>query len=361
MQTPIDNDRDVIDAVNYLLSGPSSLGQNFEGVSAVGLPTLLVDDQFIPEAQTYFTSLNLIPYAHDRYLDYLAPFSAGFSPNYPAWATLPGGLAITNIVPVTATGDLIDITYTQGLVTNETQSPFAVGQIIELAGNNPAGYDGTYVVTDCGETDSTVLPTTITIKALAGIQTWPVFVAGGTVSINDYAWQDAVNSQNYNLGLQAVVGTTGATDRVFISAQADIGMLTYTMFDLIVPYQPLMYWQINRYKAIKTTTLPNDILPYDSFNNVNRYYQGYEWAYDDTLIEVPFVIQWDALGTQIYETTVAISVINIIDDPGLGYYWYALEIKAYPQRDPAPNTGCILPVGARTYGLRSFTAQVIKR
>jgi hypothetical protein len=37
-QYPIDTGGDVIEAVNYLLSGPTSIGQNFEGVNKTANP-----------------------------------------------------------------------------------------------------------------------------------------------------------------------------------------------------------------------------------------------------------------------------------------------------------------------------------
>jgi hypothetical protein len=54
--------------------------------------------------------------------------------------------------------------------------------------------------------------------------------------------------------------------------------------------------------------------------------------------------------------------VNVIDNPSIGYYWYILEFQ--PEGtvagllDPLVDT---YPLTMKTSGLRSFTAQVIKR
>lgn len=351
-QYPIDNNEDLFDAVNYLLSGPTSRGQNFEGVSAVGLPTLIIDDMLSPEAQTYFTGLQA-PATVNRYKEFLLP--ADFY--YPIWSTLPGGLTVTNIVPTAPTSDKITITITPGLVPEETQSPLCVGQTIVLSGVTPAGFNGTYVVVDCGETDSAPLPNTAVLQAAAS-QTWPAYVSGGIAEINPNSY--SITPLQFDLGLRAEVTVTGPTDRVFVSAQVSLDVYTYTLFDAVASYQPLIYFNINRYKAIKPSSLPNTIGPIVAGSNF--IYNGYEWTGDGGLISVPYAIDWDLLGTQVYTNQVGLKVFNnIIDQPGIGQYLYALQIESPNYRDPAPDTGCVLVVGARTYDLRSFTAQVIKQ
>lgn len=351
-QYPIEDGKDLVDAVNYLLSGPTSIGQNFQGVSAVGLPTLIIDNMLAPEAQTYFTGLQQ-PTVVNRYKEFLLP--ADFY--YPLWSTLPGGLAVTNIVPTAPTSDKITITITPGTVTNETQSPLCVGQTIVLSGVNPAGFDGTYVVVNCGETDSGPLPNTAILQAAAS-QTWPAYVSGGVAEINPGSF--SITPLQFDLGLRAEVTVTGPTDRVFVSAQVSLDVYTYTKFVGVLAYQPLIYFNINRYKAIKPSALPNTVAPIVAGNNF--IYNGYEWTGDGGLISVPYAINWDTLGTQVYTNAVGLKIFNnIIDTPGIGQYLYTLQIESPNYRDTAPNTGCILVVGARTYDLRSFTAQVIKQ
>jgi hypothetical protein len=53
---------------------------------------------------------------------------------------------------------------------------------------------------------------------------------------------------------------------------------------------------------------------------------------------------------------------NIIDDPGIGLYLYAFQIAmdAYREGDTLGDDAVLL-IGAKTTGVRSFTAQVIKR
>jgi hypothetical protein len=142
---------------------------------------------------------------------------------------------------------------------------------------------------------------------------------------------------------------------VFVSSQSGaLSVYTYTKFDAIASYTPKIKLQLNRYRAVTTTTLP------DSANG--QYYQGYEWVLDDTIVDLSKIIDWDAIGSEVKVNNYGdIIYNNVIDSPGIGLYLYAFQLAQDAERDASPDTGAILIVGAKTTGVRSFTAQVIKR
>ena len=357
-QYPIDSTDGVLEAVNYLLSGPTSLGQNFEGISAVGLDADTSADLFFIPVQTWYTGLPFngplsfrtseeSPGSQDDPAD---PLDSNVY--YPIWNTLPGGLAITAITAVTATGRDITVSVTLGTLTNESQSPWTNGQVVVLTGITPSSYNGTYIVVDFEPSGATYPTTDVTLRSDTS-QTWAAYTSGGVLSINDTF--TGTTTQTFFTGNQSIVTVTGPTDRVFVSSQSGaLSVYTYTKFDAIASYTPKIKLQLNRYRAVTTTTLP------DSANG--QYYQGYEWVLDDTIVDLSKIIDWDAIGSEVKVNNYGdIIYNNVIDSPGIGLYLYAFQLAQDAERDASPDTGAILIVGASTTGVRSFTAQVIKR
>jgi len=131
-QYPLDTKTDLVEAVNYLLSGPGSLGQNFQGISAVGLDNVTSEYLYYIDVQTYLSGMPINgsllfrePEKQPGSVDYPAdPLDPG--KYYPTWNTLPGGLPVVSITPVTATGHKIELVVTLGTLVNESQAPFAV-------------------------------------------------------------------------------------------------------------------------------------------------------------------------------------------------------------------------------------------
>lgn len=356
-QYPIDTTDNLVEAVNYLLSGPSSLGQNFEGISAVGLDADTTDTLYFIPVQTWLTGLPYNgplsfresveqPGSQDDPADPLDP-----NVYYPIWNTLPGGLAITNIVPVSTPGRDITVSVTLGILVNESSSPWTNGQQVVLSGITPSIYNGTYTVVDFDPSSATYPTVDVTLRSDTS-QSWTAYTSGGALTINDFT---LTQDQRFPTGNQVVVTVTGPTDRVFISSQVSaLSVYTYTKFVDIFAYTPKIKLQINRYKAIAKTTLPDTV-------NL-QYYQGYEWQFDSSVISLSKVIDWDAIGSEVKVNNYGdIIYNNIIDSPGIGLYLYAFQISQEAERDVSPSTGAQLIVGAKTTGVRSFTAQVIKR
>jgi len=357
-QYPVDTTDGLIEAVNYLLSGPVSSGQNFEGISAVGLDAVTSAELFFTPVQTYYTGMPYFGSTAFRLreeqpgtVDYPAdPLGPG--PNYPVWNTLPGEFSITSITPVTATGRDITVVVTLGSLTDQSQGPWADGQVVTITGVTPSAYNKTYTVINFDPSSTSFPANTVTLRSTTSI-TWPAYSAGGTVNINnDFT---GFKEKSFLTGNQAIVTVTGPTDRVFISSQSGtLNVYTYTKFVDILAYTPKIQFQINRYKAIAKTTLPD--------SPDGQYFQGYVWNLDKTIVNLEKIIGWDSIGSKVYVNNYGdIIYNNIIDSPGIGLYLYAFQIAMNEERDVSPSDGAILLVGASTTGVRSFTAQVIKR
>lgn len=355
-QYPLDTSSNLVEAVNYLLSGPTGLGQNFQGVSAVGYDADTSEGLAFMPFQTWFTGLPYYgptsfrpsieqPGAQDDPADPLDP-----NVYYPIWNTLPGGLAITAISYTATPSRDITVTVTLGSLTNESQAPWTNGQQVVLTGITPSVYNGTYTVIDFDPSSATFPAVDVTLRRDV-IQTWTAYSTGGELSINDFT---LIASQIFPTGNQAIVTVTGPTDRVFISSQVSaLSVYTYTKFVDILSYTPKIKLQINRYRSIAKTTLPDSV----DF----QYYQGFEWEFDRSIVDLSKIIDWDALGSEVKVNNYGdIIYNNIIDSPGIGHYLYAFQISQEAYRDQAPSDGAILIVGAKTTGVRSFTAQVIK-
>ena len=361
-QYPISNPQGLIDSINYLLSGPAGLGQSFDGSYSEGLITPVAAN--MTQAESYMTGnlgnqqvINgelVTPGEVIRYLDYLLPTDF----YYPGISTLPAGLAITNITDLSDT--VIEITYTPTVLNNYTTTPFVNGQRVTISGVTPAGFDGTYTVINYAEPGDLGAPAGTVELLIDTPQTWPTYTSGGIAEVNTFSLS---SFQNIPTPAQAFVTVNGADQRVFLSAQCNFDFYSYVKFVDLLSYQPIGFININRYKPVEQTTLPDNFggsLSYDQ--TAQRVYKGFRWQLDKTVVSRPFTLDWDALGTEVKVNQLGLQIFNnIIDIPTPGYYWYILEIGLECVRDAAPSDGAILPIGLRSQSTLSFAAQVVKQ
>jgi len=368
-QFPIDDTTgSLVEAVNYLLSGPTSIGQNFEGLSAVGINRSYNQGLGTETTQTYLTGLPIpgpsdlapIPYAQQGQpgsIDNAGSGTVLFY--YPIWNTLSSGLSITAITPVTATGRKITVTVNLvSGITGTSQLPFVLGQQVVLSGITPSSFNGTYTVLSF----STTTPgRAVLIQDVE--ETWGAYVSGGVLKINDPYGSVANYYERFFTGLQAIVTVTGPTDRVFISSQMNqLKLFTYTNVDTTsVDYTGVyVNLEINRYRAVQKTTLPDTgASALYAFNGTA--YAGYIWELDTTIVSVPTQVIANLAPTTVDVNNLGDVIYNnVIDNPGIGTYLYAFQISQDSARDPGyPDVRLIL--GGSTTGVRSFTAQAIKR
>lgn len=193
----------IVDAVNYLLSGPAGLGQNFQGFSA-----------YTP---AYLTG-NFRPPFTDQVIanTYVAPIALGVS-------------------------EMLDErTWKFTFAAAQPTPPFALGNGITVSGVADPYYDGTY------DTIGVIECTTTYVVARTGSSYTVVAPStGGTVEYNITV--PVIDGPSFSsTDCNAKVTVTGGTDRVFVSAQLNnaisysgTGDLAYTI-------------AVNRYSAFIT-------------------------------------------------------------------------------------------------------------
>lgn len=284
---PVENtDKDgVIDAVNTLLAGPSGLGQNFSGFTS---PPIQSDD-----------APDLIPTNTPAFLtgNFRTPFTNGSDATRTYVAPIP--LAFSEYIdPRTA-----KFTF----ATTQSAPPFAIGNPIIITGVN-SNYNGRQSPTGVVE-----CTTQYVIARFNGDgKTYPT-AGGGSVYYDAF-----LNGAFVSTDCQAKVTVNGATDRVFISAQLN-NLLSYTCTtDSEFKYTVM----INRRTAFNNNDPINpDFLFGDVSTVVVKNYSCKVAAGSGTFPTVE--------STADYTEAPPIETIftSIIDTPGLGYYWYILEVE----------------------------------
>lgn len=394
-QYPVEDSAGLFEAVNYLLSGPSGLGQNFNGFSAYQ-PAYVTGTFRAPFTVSTATTSPPIFYVAPINITNITPLEVNTVTNktrfiqidFTPQATIPFGQGDTVIL--------------DGIISNEQVIPN--GLALTRSGNKPAlattsTYNGIHPTITTGAGTGTVTVdivlqptaattydntnTNITLQdggtsgfAVGDTLTVPGTSIGGTTPTDDliltvntvtnfyndtytravlacttssvllqtisaYEWPTYVSSgtiqKNNSLGYvstdaNARVTVTGPTELVFISSQLTLDF-SYTC----------------------TTTSTFDVTV-----AVNRY----SGTKDSGPGAVDYVFDFDktiSLQTHSYSSTssgIATAGQNIfttvLDQPSFGYYWYITEILF------SPKTGDVKP-GVFEVGLRSTTAQVIKQ
>jgi hypothetical protein len=294
----------ISEGLNYLLSGPAGLGQNFEGFSA-----------YLP---AYIRPSTRQPWS--------LPVEVGDPPTaQPLNPSVYLSLPINNITVPTNPGRQIVLTFT----TAQATAPFEYGDRLQVAGVVAGGVDpdyfnGSYTVFSSTTTQVTLFTT--------GTFTWPAYVSGGTVGRN-YLDLTPMDTE-----CNARVTVAGPTDQVFVSAQLDLAWeydcTTATDYNVVIA--------ITRLRGF-----PTDVQGSNDF------------LFADTVLvsEKSFARSvTTGTGTQSLEAVFT----TVLDGPNLdfGYYWYILTVMfEMPEVEPPFST----TIGRATTRLRSLTAQVIKQ
>lgn len=279
-QFPISDQQGIIDGLNYALSGPSGLGQDFAGFSSSGDGTQFdMTGNYRPP----YAIQNFNPPGVPTVAIYVAPIPLGTSEmlDERTWK-------FTFASPVV------------GLV------PFVAGQPVTVSGVADPYYDGTYSpigVVECTDTY-------VTVRTEGS---YPVVAnsSGGTVELNS---MDTLLSTDCN----AKVTVTSALDRVVISSQLNNKIIFDAGATGSIYYEAI----INRYKASST---------FDPVNPDYRFNLDGQVAYKQYL-------ESTVLGSVEKETIFT----SIIDSPGPGYYWYILEVRFTDNSGGNIVTNCVL-------------------
>ena len=191
----------ILDGLNYLLSGPGGLGQDFGGFGSFDIK--------------YLTGNFRVPYS----------------------STIPVNLYVAPIALGTST-QLSGDTFEYEFAVPQASAPFVQGQTVVIAGVTDSYYDGTY--DKIGVVQCTT--TSVIVRSVGQFLPIQPPSTGGTATVSS---MDELESTDCNVK----VVITGGTDRVFISSQlnAIISYAATVASDLTVTVQ------INRYVGFPNT------------------------------------------------------------------------------------------------------------
>ena len=271
-QYPVEDKSSIIDGVNYLLSGPAGLGQNFQGFSS-----------YTP---VYIKPTNRAPFT--------LPLD---TTNNVKWYVAP--IPLSNAIPL---GNISN-SYETEFVYSSAQSPapFGAGDRINVLNVDPAFYNGTYNSTSSGNTTQVTGITTRGFDA-----TGETYVSGGTISWDQ---SDRQTSTDCN----AFVNILGPTDQAFLSAQLKLDYdwiaNTASEFDVVV--------SIDRLRGSLVSTSETAV----------EYPDQYLFQTDQTISLQRFHHSESSNGSANLQ-----AIFNtVLDTPGFGYYWYILDVNFVTQ------------------------------
>jgi hypothetical protein len=169
---PVADDQSIREGLDYLLSGPAGLGQNFQGFSSSDVG--------------YVTGNFRLPYGSTTPVPlYVAPISLGTS-------------------QVLTPGNMWQLTFASAQPT----APFTLGSPIVVTGAADSFYNGSY------QPIGAVICTTTAVTArTVGFYPGYPSTTGGTVKFS------VINLGEVSTDCNARVNVTGGTDRVFVSGQ----------------------------------------------------------------------------------------------------------------------------------------------
>jgi hypothetical protein len=256
------------EGVNYLLSGPGGLGQDFAGVTS--------------SDPNWITGNFRIPYTQDTLSELYVP-----------------DIPLSN-------AEMLDLrTYKYTFATPQGSPPFSLGNGINVGGFSDPIYNsannGTYPigVVQCTTTYFIVrsLSNAASLHAPEASVTAKAFYYSTAIDVASDPYGDSLYSSVQDLR----VTVTGATDRVFVSSQSDI-TLAYTATGSGTAY---VVADIERWVGVPNSDPTNPDFFFEFESTV--IYKIYEFAY--------------TAGTNTIDTFTNVFT-SVVDDPATGYYRY---------------------------------------
>ena len=362
----------VVDAVNYVLSGPSGLGQNFSGFSdyntvyltgnyrtpfttfsisvnslgGSGTSSLTVDDTTNIKVGDYVTGPGIAAGATVLAVNpvtMIVTLSAANTSSVSGLITFsPVINALLYVPPITITTVVwISPFVVKATFAAQPAPPYTLGQPVTISGNSKADYNKTYIgagVIDCTTTTVTLRTTTSIVNPGTG--------TGGTLTYSNTLQPPAgsalppanISGLTNNWTQTDCIGyatVTGGTDRVFISGQMDqvIGYTAAASSDLRITVA------INRYLAKNINTVANPQLRY---------------TFDGTVAERTY-LRSGLTGTGTLSNIETIFA-TFIDNPPPDYYLYRLEVLFR-----VVNASGSLQVTTSQVDVRALSTQVVKQ
>lgn len=266
--------QEIEDYLDYLMSGPAGLGQNFSGFSS-----------YTP---AYLTGT------------YRAPYTIPITNTVTAPQLTVNDINITNITPV----DVDPITGTsrhlQVDFASTTPVPFSQGRTVQIrqtvaAGSNVDFYNDDYLFAVVTCTTTSVLLQT------RRAYIWPAYVSGGVI-------YESFNGAEIDTDCVVNATVTGPTDIVFVTGQLNELNVTYTCttaseFDIVIA--------IDRYQGYPTTYPEDPEFIYDYDARISEQTQHFSVAASGTVSISPAVFT------------------TVLDSPSFGLYRYYLTVYFY--------------------------------
>ena len=257
----------IVDAVNYLLSGPAGLGQNFDG--------------FSDYKSAYMTGT------------VRAPFTAPLSTN-PVPTMYVAPIALTNITIPNNPGAIFKAFYTNPTIPFNPGDNCRVRNVVD-DGSGEA-FNGTY---RRSVLESTTGYTLVQWSGGTDATIWSNYLSGGTIEKN-------MSNLDLSTDCNGRVTVYGPTDEVFLSAQLN---LDFT-YDCTVASEWDIIVKIQRYAGEPTKT-PGD--------------NDYLFDLDTNPIVSQQVTHYSQSTSGVSGNTEYIFT-TVLDQPSFGYYWYILDV-----------------------------------
>jgi hypothetical protein len=318
-QYPVADSAGIIEGVNYLLSGPSGSGQNFDGYKS-----------YVPE---YVTSYFRAPFVLPKFDEDGNVIVA--NQERTKWSSSP--ISISTITPID------EFNFQVNFASAQPTAPYSIGQGLFITGSTATGSAPGFYNAYWTPPGVVTCSTTAVVIRTNQPYTLPTGT-GGVIRL------DASDSYVSTAG-NGRVKVFGPNDRVFVSGEInfDYDYTSNAAGSLDV------YASINRYVGFIDTQ--------DPVNNELRFLGP------DTIVEKLHTITIPGSGTGTI-TNEEFFFTTLIDSPtytvtqngqpvikGYGFYWYILELFFVSDNE---SGAIVLPTQVTTNYL-SFTAQVIKQ
>jgi len=214
------DEQNLLEAVNYVASGPAGIGQQLQGFSSY-TPSRITGNFRVP-----YTNADTNPLTAAKL--YVAPIALSTS----EW--------------------LDDFTWKYTFATPQAEPPFALGNGVTFSGITPSDYDDTFSRIGVVQ----VTTTYVIVRAANPYPNPGVIGTGGFASLNVTSGSGALMSTDAN----AIVSIDGGNSLVSVTGQLDISpfkyAVTYTDYPTTAP-QLNIYVELNRYIARNSGTAAN--------------------------------------------------------------------------------------------------------
>ena len=214
------DEQNLLDAVNYVASGPAGIGQQLQGFSSY-TPSRITGNFRVP-----YTNADTNPLTAAKL--YVAPIALSSA----EW--------------------LDDYTWKYTFATPQAEPPFALGNGVTISGVTPSDYDDTFLRIGVVQ----VTTTYVILRAGSPFPNPGVVGTGGFASLNVTSGSGALMSTDAN----AIVSIDGGNSLVSVTGQLDISpfdyAVTFTDYPATAP-ELNIYVELNRYIANNSGTAAN--------------------------------------------------------------------------------------------------------